>query len=385
LIENIVVGSGASAIGVCLGLERMQEEYKVIYDKENFVTRKEIQGIKDSILFRSGLNGLSELWHGVFSLEDFSSSMQDEEIISKLYGKSAYEKIKSKLGKKYFFIPWKQICFSKYVSVSENSIRDSVEHIKIDSSVLVKLKSGRQIKTKRLWLCSGAFNTPKILEASKLATRNKYISDHLCGYVGSVESSEFKNEINYLNPSYIKSYIKSKDLECTYQLRPAMFDFKNLSTAINFRTVYSNQSHSVISKVLKSLSPGLYLEAAHNKFGVPKNSEKMNVFVQIEAKNIYETTSLQTNERALKMISEKLQKDFLETFRIKAYEDLQLFSGIHFFNSIDNNSNELDCLKKDKIINICDASNKNRIGGTHPTFPIIRDNYNLVIQTFSNA
>ena len=127
-------------------------------------------------------------------------------------------------------------------------------------------------------------------------------------------------------------------------------DFKNIKKAVDLRNTFANLRSKIYEKLLLSFSPGLINEGMYNKLGIYMETEKKNVFFQLESKNCYnvEGNNLILNSKGQNDIFE-LKKEFALMFDTPPLQKIKPFSHLHYFNSIESLDDQIVSLTDKKL------------------------------------
>ena len=364
--KHIVIGSGLSASSVCNALElKNEKDYLVISPDSERLIRSNVAGVNDYLIENIGFQGLSKFWHGVFATSDFARE-KSKNFFQKFFNHKFYAELKPYLEEDYLFIPktpksYLQFSLNKKrAGVYEKGIVTNIK--KIESGYEVKINNKLIISCEFVWCCAGVFGTATLLEKSKLAKKNAKLSDHLVGYIGQTRYP--KTKVVHLGEGHLKKIERLKG--AILQFRPAFMDFKNIKKAVDLRNTFANLRSKIYEKLLLSFSPGLINEGMYNKLGIYMETEKKNVFFQLESKNCYnvEGNNLILNSKGQNDIFE-LKKEFALMFDTPPLQKIKPFSHLHYFNSIESLDDQIGSLTESKNFTVCDSSILKKIGPTH--------------------
>jgi len=391
IYDIIIIGSGPSAYGILSGIPNNQY-IAVISNTNQNEYNKDTLGDQTHI---NNFGGGLDMWHGVSSFELFNKIKPQNIKHAIDFFKKEYDEC-SNYSESFInnrvYIPNKKINIGSLKKLIEKKkcdlIVDSVKILEEQNNYIKIISENTNYYAKKVCLCAGAIGTSKIAQNSGFGKRNKYISNHINGYAKLNRKITTENLITtQAKNGHFKKYITGKIKNDCFMMmdRPSLFDFKNSATLQKYKTIYSRDKASIFSKILKSLSPGLVMEAVYNRYGYSFKKGLVNRYFQIECNNIY---SIDKNE-TIKINNNNLN-NFVSNLKLNnQFSDASLktiVSGIHFYNSlssIDNNVGttlSADPTSVQKSILIADSSNIKSIGGSHHTFSIMALN-NLVMRS----
>lgn len=394
--EYVIVGSGMAALGVFEALDEKNKLYntRLIHAKTSKAQYHESSNIKDSIeSVRNG--GNSNLWHSVIS--NFSNKTNNnsdfEFFFKRLYPKSINKHLKTSFS----FIPHFPIRPIKKISASKNKLKsildDTIIYLEKDDLGKVLLHGTKaSYSTENLSLCTGSISSLKLFSDSGIIeSRESTLSDHLVGYFGQF-SGPLKNlQVIQTREGHFKKYheIKLDNRSLFVTLRPANFEFLNITKANKYRNFFGRSSKSIYFSLLSKVNIGLIIEAIYNKFGIEFNfTGKYNITGHIESKNTvnvkcfpHKKPLVEYTEKEISFSDEEIKSiiKYLEGIGINT--DIQINKrtpvspGLHFLNS----SLKSELMNKPKEINFFSTILFNDESPKHPTFNLYINSYMTTI------
>ena len=376
IYDLIIIGTGPIALGC---ITSIPDNLKVAV-----ITHKNDNGYKfDSFgdkTYSERYGGGLDSWHSVLSSKLFLEYFPDKLNFYKSFFNFFYPQ--KNVDNKNFrpekiFVPKKRIStttLDKLVSQKRNIELIFDEILIIDESRNIILKSKeKKYLTKKVILAAGAIGTGKILNKSYLANLNGYIGNHINAY-GAFNIPVDKD---FIQPKYSKhGHFKNIELgsiknhDYMSYLRPSLFDFKDPSQLGKFKTIYTRTKKEIYSTIIKSLSPGLLIEAFYNRYGLWFFANKANSYVQIEVSDVYqldENFNVMVDKSKLNFFINEITKNS----KFKDFSLDTLVSGVHFYSTVEKNNNIGNCCYDsdwDNRILVADSANIAKIGGAHHTF-----------------
>jgi hypothetical protein len=396
MLEHVVIGMGMSSLGVVEGLVENNKSILVV-DIPKKVTEYAYVNDSKIPLGQIGLGGNSELWHGVISYLGSNSSKEFKNIFNFFFNKY-YPRTEFILNKGFSFIPNKPLRPKKII---EKKFKNNVSFlykellsIEIFDNFVKLYFNDKTLTTKYLWLCTGASGTFNILRKSNyLNLSEEYlINDHLVGYFGQIKRKDlpvsFNNIIAYNYFGHLKKFHiinLSSGKKMYLNLRPAHFSFKNIEIASKSRSFFSQNSTSIIKKLIFSLNFGLILEAFYNKFGISIKSNLYNIVGHIEINNSLKYSISKNSLEYLQAEVEFTDSDIKEINEyfgclVDVKNKVSVSPGIHFMNLKKNLKNikiddNLENEYNDSNVILCSGLALKKESPEHPTFSLLIYSY----------
>jgi len=291
--DDIVIGSGLSAIGTVLGLP-VDRRVLVLCGPVAAVTQyyDSARVIPCAYL---GFGGLGNFWHGVIPTggrTNFGAtgSPDFERLFHRFY---PGVELVSRLGRPFVFVPWRPIrpeaAWRRILIERPRHLRlarQSALRLAIESTRAAVWTDSEQFRADRVWVCAGALQTPALLDRSldRVVSR-KTVSDHVLCYVGQIDRAAHPE----VAPAPVAWTRAGVWLEARYNdagtglfsLRPARFAYKRLDYGIEQRAVFGLPTGTAVAKILRGASAGLVAEALYNRAGLFPHARVQSVYAQI--------------------------------------------------------------------------------------------------------
>lgn len=348
--QDIVIGSGLSALGTVLGLPADRRVLVIAGPREGQWSYYD--GSRSVPCAHLSFGGLGNFWHGVIPTAEFrdytGATEQDfEALFRRFYPRTS---TLERLGQPWLFVPWQPIRpamqWPRIVAERNGNVslayESAVRFSRTGPTVSVETASGTY-KARRVWVCAGALHTPMLLERSMGAGIAKpYVSDHVISYLGQIDRAECP-EIGAPPVARTRDGVwfaakldRSNTALCT--LRPARFAFRKLDQSIEQREAFGLPTGSLIAKVLRSASPALVAEALYNKTGMFPNARVQSVYGQVLVPDAYEVHAggtLRPRQDAILAAIEKVRAA-LPWPRVRLSRRPETFiPAIHLHHSVD--------------------------------------------------
>ncbi|WP_332818458.1 hypothetical protein [Sphingopyxis sp.] len=298
--DDIIIGSGLSALAVALGLrEAQRRRVLVIAGAESGLRTYPGANVPAA---RGGRGGMGEYWHGVIplSLHHRPAGLDDDSWVRLADHFYPSADLGGHIGHAQYFVPRRPIRpadhFAALASQGEVEIAD-VDAVRIEPGQGVGETQGvitadRQFSARRLWVCAGALATPALLARSGLIDGDaRSVSDHIIGYAGQVDADEATESMMATvrrGPEGVFFPFRFGGAhDHFFTLRPARFDFAKVDAGIAKRAVFGLPTSRIVSGLAGNISPGLIAEAFYNKFGLFAHAPRYSVYFQTLAADAY--------------------------------------------------------------------------------------------------
>jgi hypothetical protein len=296
--DDIVIGSGLSALGAVLGLPRGRRVL-VLGGGAGFTQYYHASGAVPCA--HVGFGGLGNFWHGVipFGLHENYASSREADFVTLFEHFYPGIRAVTELGRPCVFVPWRPIRpatqWPRLAAVHAGRLvlrNELVTRFAVGDSAVTVHTEGARFRTERVWVCSGALQTPQLLSRSlgrELARPT--VSDHVLCYVGQIDRA-VQTEVS---PAVVRRTRHGMWLECRYDaaarglysLRPARFAFSQLDSGIERRAVFGLPTGTAVAKILRSASAGLLAEALFNRAGCFPCARMQSIYVQLAVPDAY--------------------------------------------------------------------------------------------------
>jgi hypothetical protein len=298
--DDIIIGSGLSALGAVIGLPSRRRVLVVGGRQQGTFIR---YGLSTNIpCAYSGFGGLGRFWHGVIPTglrKNFASSTPES--FARFFGRFyPRTNIETRLGEPWLFVPWKPIrprvewrrlCVERSEClVLSDAIANRFECS--DAGVSVYTDKGK-LTARRVWLAAGALHTPDLVDRSLgIQVSRRFVSDHAICYLGQVRRDELNTDLSLkiertVDGVFFRAQYDDAS-EVLTTLKPARFRFKELDYGIELRTAFGLPTAHAVIKIARSMSLGMLAEALYNRTGLFSIAKLYNVYAQIVVRDAYE-------------------------------------------------------------------------------------------------
>jgi hypothetical protein len=385
--DDIVIGSGLSAIGVVLGLAPHRRILVISGPRTGFL---QLYGQRHPVpCAYLGHGGLGNYWHGVIptgGCNNFADVTIDDfaEVFQRFYPGID---IRPHVRRPFLFVPWKPI---RPATVWSQILaeRPQTTMVHETASHFVARPKGVEVATEqkrheggRVWLCAGTLHTPALLDRSldQRVSRDT-VSDHVLCYVGQIDRGQYPE----VKPSAVMRTRHGIWIEVRYDsegiglfmLKPARFGFRRLDWGIERRAVFGLPTGSAVSKIMRSASVGLIAEAVYNKFGIFPNASVQSVYAQVlvpDALRLHHDARLEMREQVIHEATNAARAACPWAAQMRHSRRPKIFIPmIHLHHSVDR-----EALKRsgvnvpDASVQVADASIHDQIGPEHHSFKLI--------------
>lgn len=388
--DDIVIGSGLTALGTVLGLPAGRRILVLAGEASGRFSHYDARGAVPCAY--DGVGGLGEAWHGVIPCSQKTVFEGTDDgvfpaLFSRFYPGADIDRW---LGTDTLFVPWRPIRPAAELRRLA-ATRGGTLHI-VEASALtlgqdehnawVTGPSGTH-QARRAWVAAGAVHTPQLLARSfGTGLLRGHVADHVLCYVGQVDGIDAPRTRRTADGLYFPAK-HSSDGQVLYTLRPARFSFRQLDQGIEQRAAFGLPTGGAIAKIMRSASPGLLAEAFYNRFGLFPSAPRYSIYAQSACDAAY------TLGDGLTPLSANLP-DILDTARqarlsqpfagarLSRREDLYI-PGIHLHHSLDLAAMDRAGLNATHSrVQVVDPSCVPRIGPEHHSF-------RAMCQAFSRA
>ena len=391
--DDLVIGSGLTALSVVMGLDESKRVLVLGGRQSTTLIYYPKNGNIPFLNLASG--GLGNFWHGVIPLFDnvyFQNYQKDRKVnfLRKFYTKIIFSDSELKNG---IFVPYFPIRprkhFKKILAKNRNLeyFNTEADKFQVIGNKIVVDSGGRKFFCKRLWIAAGTLCTARLLECSGFQSlTNKHLSDHFIIYLGQIRKNELscdkiiKIKQNKYGYSFIP-FLRNDSILVT--ARPAFFDYKKLDYGISQRQVFGLPTGSMITKLLKTSSPGLICESIFNKTGQLSNANLYNIYAQVNVKNSFTRTNktfeLKQNTEVIKNQLINISHSIITPDFVPTQLSENFFPAIHLHGSVDKDNaiEKLNINNSDSNIYIVDPSIAADLGPEHHIFKFMQNAYQM--------
>ena len=293
--DDIVIGSGLSALGAVLGIDARRRVLVIANPVRGEYSYYDDRCTVPSAY--SGAGGLGEAWHGVIPTgwrNNFGhANAADYAALLKYF--YPHVKIAEKIEQPWLFVPWRAIRPSREFA---RLVRQRGENLTMLSEAGLSVsvyENGAAVATananyraRRIWLAAGALHTPILLKQSFERSFDRgLVSDHAFCYVGQT-AGESVPDLAHSREGIFFPARYSNQCSALYTLRPARFAFRRLDYGIEQRALFGLPTGSALAKIARRASPGLLAEAFYNRFGLFPSAGVYSVYAQVLVPDAYE-------------------------------------------------------------------------------------------------
>ena len=388
VFDEIVVGSGLSALGAVLGFPANRRVLVIGGPTSGqFVY---YNGGRTNPCAYVGHGGLGTYWRGVISTggqQNFAgeSAGYFQTFIRRFYPNTD---ISERLGKPWLFLPWRPVrpkaewrrlkaersdrlaflheCISRFTPGS----RDVSVHT-----------ASSTYRAKRLWMCAGPLHSPALLDRSiERRVSRQFVSDHVLCYLGQIDrlrTGVAPPRVQRTKDGVWFEVRYDDQSRALYTLRPARFAYSRLDHNIVQRIMRPPRTGIDLQKILRSASPGWIAEVLYNLSGLFPNARMQSVYAQITVPDAHRFHSCDTRVSVRRDIVQSFVDDvransvWTQHMQTSGRSDIFLPS-IHLHHSVD-----LDALTRAGVneptsrVQVVDASVLGDIGCDHHSFKLM--------------
>lgn len=387
--DDIIIGSGLSALGTAFGLPR-QHGVAVIAGPDEGAFRP-YSSEHDVPCAYDGFGGLGNAWHGVIPLKlngDFSGSdlTAFQNMFAFFYPETPIE---AQFGKDWVFVPRRAIRPKEFWPKLSARFKESltfVSHLaervsfNKDGSLKVLCNDGSMLMAKRVWLCCGALGTPRLLHTSFGQGARTTLSDHVLIYLGRTDAHQGTPPLEVRTQKAREGFFLGVDYaseqDAMLTTRPARFDFAQLDNGFARRASFGLPMKRAIWQILKAPSSGLISEAFFNRYALFPKARYQSVYAQLR---VPDALQLDPSQGAVQMRLEHIrahiekQRGQICPVGVEPSQRPELFLPlIHIHGCIEQEAlNELGINRPGATIQINDAAGISDIGPEHHSFKMM--------------
>ncbi len=385
--DELVIGSGLSALGVTLGFPK-DKRVLVIAGAANPSLR--YYGAGTPVLCADeGFGGLGNYWHGVIPTGEWqklspASRADFAQLFDYFYPGLNVEQ---RLGEPWLFVPWRPIRPAREWSrllqarggrlavAYQLAVRVTWQDQRVSVETDDQMFTGR-----RLWICAGALGTPALLRRSfDFPLVRSSVSDHVIAYLGQVARANNPSAAPRVLRTSKGMWVESRANPATASiamLRPARFAFKVLDKSIEQRAAFGLATGSAIARIFSDASPALIAEALFNKFGLFRRAGLYSAYAQLAVADAYlasdDFKSLTVQASKVRAATDYVRSSvslpgFVPSRSLDTY-----LPGIHLHHSVDPLALQSAGMNLPaSSVQIADASVLTELGGEHHSFKMM--------------
>ncbi len=382
--DDIVIGSGLSALGAVLGLDAARRVLVLGSPAQGEYSHYSAARSVPCAYLGSG--GLGNDWHGVIPLglrNDFGTADPGAfaALFRRFYPATDIEPL---LGRPLLFVPWRPIRpATEFARLSqaragrlEFNAALALRFAPAHGNVEVETTDGTRHRATRLWIGAGPLHTPGLLERSLgSGFARGLVSDHALCYVGLTQQHSLARIGRGRDGLLFPAHYGPGDAGL-YTARPARFAFSRLDFGIEQRAVFGMPTGNAIAKIVRRMSPGLIAEALFNRAGAFPHARSYSIYCQSAVEDAYVlgTGSLPLEPRTATIAAATAAARAhapIAGIQPSLRNDLYI-PGIHLHHSVDTAKLAASGLDRaDSPIQIIDASALAGIGPEHHSFKLM--------------
>ena len=387
VFDEIVVGSGLTALGTVLGLPANRRVLVI-----GGPTRGQFvyyNGDPTSPCAYLGHGGLGTYWRGVISTGGQqnlagASAGHFNAFVRRFYPNTD---ISARLGKPWLFVPWRPVRPKdewRRLKAERSDrlvfLHECVSRFTPGTRDVSVRTTSSTYRAKRMWLCAGALHSPALLDRSvERRVSRQFVSDHVLCYLGQIDRLRTGVPPPRVQRTKDGVWFESRyddQQRALYMLRPARFAYGRLDHAIVQR-MRSSRTGIDLQKILRSVSLGWIAEVLYNRSGLFPNARMQSVYAQITVPDAHRLHSCDTQL--------SLRRDVVQSFvddvrassvwrqQMQASRRSDIFRpSIHLHHSVD-----VDALTRAGVngptsnVQVVDASVLRDIGADHHSFKLM--------------
>lgn len=294
--DDIVIGSGLSALGALLGIVASSERRVLVLSGPQTAAFSYYDSTHASPCAYQGNGGLGNFWHGVIPLgwsEAFAGATRAD-FIALFNSFYPATHIADRLGSPLLFVPWRAIRPAGFIERLAQSapqritvLPDIATAVQLQDSHASVTSSSRTITASRVWVAAGALHTPTLLARTfGEALKRNNADDHVLCYIGQTHGNEVP-VVRYTGNGLLFPATYSNNKQALYTKRPATFAYRKLDFGIEQRAIFGMPTGNIVKKLARRMSPGLLVEAFYNRFGLFAGARTQSVYAQVAVPDAY--------------------------------------------------------------------------------------------------
>jgi hypothetical protein len=391
VFDEIVVGSGLSALGAVLGFPANRRVLVIGGPTSGQFVHYNGDRTWTYPCAYLGHGGLGTYWRGVISTAgrqnfDGASAGYFETLVRRFYPNTH---ISEHWGKPWLFVPWRPVRpkdewrrlkaerSNRLVFVDECVSRFTPG----TRDVSVRTESSSTYRAQRVWLCAGALHSPALLDRSlERWVSRQFVSDHVFCYLGQIDRLRTGVAPPRVQRTKDGVWFEGRyddQRRALYTLRPARFAFSRLDYGIEQRSAFRHRTGNGLHNILRSGSMGLIAEVLYNNSGLFPNARMQSVYAQITVPDAHRFRSCDTHLSVRRDVVQSFVDDvrassvWIHEMQKSRRPDIFLPS-IHLHHSVD-----VDALTGAGVngptsrVQVVDASVLRDIGADHHSFKLM--------------
>ena len=384
VFDDIIIGSGLSALGTALGLEPGRRILVLAGPTHGAFSYYDARRVVPCAYLGAG--GLGNDWHGVIPMSltaNFGAATETEfaALFARFYPSTS---LAGQLRQPHLFVPWRAIRpvpeLARLARRSAGTLSTRPQTAERftwdDTGASVSTRDGAQHRGHRLWIAAGCLHTPRLLERSLgKGLARECVSDHVVCYVGMQGVAPAPLIQRSRDGVFFPAHYAPTG-GTLYTRRPARFAFRKLDFGIEQRAVFGLPTGSAVAKIMRRMSAGLLAEALYNRSGLFPAAKAYSVYAQTLVRDAY---AFKPGDLPLEARTELIARATAEAREHAPFADLQhsrrnelYIPGIHLHHSLDADAVQARGLNlPGSPVQIVDASCVTDIGADFHSFKLM--------------
>lgn len=388
VFDEIVVGSGLSALGAVLGFPANRRVLVIGGPTSGQFVYYDDGGRTNPCAYL-GHGGLGTYWRGVISAgghQDFAGTSAGYfETLVRLFYPNTH--ISERWGKPWLFVPWRPVRprheWRRLKAERSNRLvflHECVSRFTPGNRDVSVCAGNSTYRARRVWLCAGALHSPALLDRSlERRVSRQFVSDHVLCYLGQIDRLRTGVAPPRVQRTEDGVWFEGRyddRRRALYTLRPARFAYGRLDHAVVQR-MRPPRTGIDLQKILRSASPGWIAEVLYNLSGLFPNARMQSVYAQIAVPDAHRFRScdarLSIRRDVVQSFVDDVRASSVWTKQMQASRRPDIFlPSIHLHHSVD-----LDALTRAGVneptsrVQVVDASVLPDIGADHHSFKLM--------------
>jgi hypothetical protein len=390
--EELIVGSGLTALGAAIGLAARQV---VVLAGDAAGGFRYYADSADAPCAHLGPGGLGQYWHGVIPTPAVSRDDNDGAAFAALFMQFyPHTDPRAQLHEPRLFVPWRPIRplreWPRLQAVRgarldwrrEAALAIELGHADAGAGAVIVRTAQHTYRAQRVWLAAGCLQTPALLQqALHRPLARESVSDHAIVYLGQIDRAQTPEvpapSVQRTRDGMWVPTTLSSDGNGLCTLRPARFGFAQLDAGIEQRAAFGLPAGSATRKIAAGASPGLIAEALYTRLGLFAGARRQSVYAQVAVRDAYAFDADTGQLGSARLAEIRTATDAMRTQcpwpGLIASRASQLFlPGIHLHHSLQRPALRDAGLGRDAAsLQIVDASDRDDIGPAHHSFRLM--------------
>jgi len=384
VFDDIIIGSGLSALGTALGLAPQRRILVLAGPARGALMYYDRRRVVPCAYLGAG--GLGNYWHGVIpmSLASNFGGATDAEFAALFARFYPGTPLAGRLREACLFVPWRAIRPARELARLQRHRAGTFSlcpqtadrFLWNDSGASVSTTDGTHYRCRRLWIAAGCLHTPALLNRSMgKGLARECVSDHVVCYAGLLAAAAAP-AIQRSRDGVFFPALYAPSGHTLYTRRPARFGFRRLDIGIEQRAVFGLPTGSAVAKIMRRMSAGLLAEALYNRTGLFPTASAYSVYAQTLVPDAYALTD---GALPLQARTDRIAGATAEARERAPFKDLQhslrndlYIPGIHLHHSVDLAAMRVAGLNQQgSPVQVVDASGIASIGADFHSFKLM--------------